>query len=204
MNRPMSWPLTKTCDSFAMDITRRYWSWMWPLLKSSTLSPPKWIPIGSVLCMSYDPLNAKVWAFIDEHWMEWRDLLETIFLAEDVVIGLSIAGVVKVWTLTGHEVRSSEPIYENESKPIRCLNAIRMTCCIYNQRTVLVVCTKYWQVLSPTTCPLLPCLLLSPNSCITCVSVLRSTTPETSRCYVQWTAVEASAGLAVTSYLLIA
>ena len=80
------------------------------------------------------------------------DLIKILFLiqlvskAEDVVIGVSIAGVVKVWTLTGHEVRSSEPIYEDESKPIRCLNAIRMTCCLYNQRTVLVVCTKYWQV----------------------------------------------------------
>jgi hypothetical protein len=66
--------------------------------------------------------------------------------AEDVVIGLSIAGVVKVWTLTGHETRSTEPLYEDESKPIRCLNALKLTCCIYNQRTVLVVCTKYWQV----------------------------------------------------------
>lgn len=69
-----------------------------------------------------------------------------LFLAEDVVIGLSIAGVVKVWTLTGHETRSTEPLYEDESKPIRCLNALKLTCCIYNQRTVLVVCTKYWQV----------------------------------------------------------
>jgi WD40 repeat protein len=51
-----------------------------------------------------------------------------------------------VWTLTGHETRSTEPIYEDESKPIRCLNALKLTCCIYNQRTVLVVCTKYWQI----------------------------------------------------------
>lgn len=61
-------------------------------------------------------------------------------------MGLSITGVVKIWTLTGNETRASEPIYENESKPIRCLNALKLTCCAYNQRTVLIVCAKYWQV----------------------------------------------------------
>ena len=66
---------------------------------------------------------------------------------DDVVIGISIAGVVKVWALTGNEVNSLDPIYEDESKPLRCLNAIKLTCCIYNQRTVLVVCAKYWQVI---------------------------------------------------------
>lgn len=55
--------------------------------------------------------------------------------------------MVKVWALTGNEVNSLDPIYEDESKPLRCLNAIKLTCCIYNQRTVLVVCAKYWQVI---------------------------------------------------------
>lgn len=55
--------------------------------------------------------------------------------------------MVKVWALTGSEINSLDPIYEDESKPLRCLNAIKLTCCIYNQRTVLVVCAKYWQVI---------------------------------------------------------
>ena len=53
---------------------------------------------------------------------------------------------MKVWTLSGGEHHSLEPIYENESKPIRCLNALQMTCCCYNQRTLMIVCAKYWQV----------------------------------------------------------
>lgn len=57
-----------------------------------------------------------------------------------------MSGIVKVWALSGNETKSSEPIYEDESKPIRCLNAIKLTCCAYNQRTVLIVCAKYWQV----------------------------------------------------------
>lgn len=65
---------------------------------------------------------------------------------DDVVLALTTTGTVKVWTLLGHENRNSEPLYEHESKQIRCLNALAMTCCPYNQRTVLIVCSKYWQV----------------------------------------------------------
>ncbi|GIY45625.1 WD repeat-containing protein 7 [Caerostris extrusa] len=62
----------------------------------------------------------------------------------DVIVGLSASGYVKIWTLNGSESKN-EPVYEDESKPIRCLNALKLTCCSYNQRTVLIVCTKYWQ-----------------------------------------------------------
>ncbi|KAF9809267.1 hypothetical protein SFRURICE_015730 [Spodoptera frugiperda] len=51
-----------------------------------------------------------------------------------------------VWSLLGHENKQSEPIYENESKQIRCLNALSLNCCAYNQRTVLIVCAKYCQI----------------------------------------------------------
>lgn len=65
---------------------------------------------------------------------------------EDVVVGLTVSGVVKVWTLSGNETRSSEPIYENESKQIRALNAISLIACQFNLRTMLVICSKYWQI----------------------------------------------------------
>ncbi|XP_076298441.1 WD repeat-containing protein Rbcn-3B isoform X11 [Lasioglossum baleicum] len=64
----------------------------------------------------------------------------------DVVLALTTTGTVKVWTLLGHENRNSEPLYEHESKQIQCLNALAMTCCPYNQRTVLIVCSKDWQI----------------------------------------------------------
>ena len=35
---------------------------------------------------------------------------------------------------------------EDESKQIRCLNAQTLRCCPGNLRTVLIVCSKYWQV----------------------------------------------------------
>lgn len=65
---------------------------------------------------------------------------------DDVVLAITTTGTVKVWTLIGNENKYSEPIYENESKQIRCLNAISLNCCAQNQRTVLIVCAKYWQI----------------------------------------------------------
>lgn len=62
------------------------------------------------------------------------------------MLGLTTTGTVKVWTLQGTETKAGEPYYENESKQIRCLNALSMLCCAYNQRTVLIVCSKFWQV----------------------------------------------------------
>jgi hypothetical protein len=74
------------------------------------------------------------------------------FPPDDVVLALTTTGTVKVWTLFGQESKSSEPFYENESKQIRCLSALSMTCCAYNQRTVLIVCSKYWQVIRVPCC----------------------------------------------------
>lgn len=70
----------------------------------------------------------------------------TAEVLHDVVVAININGMVKVWTLVGTETRSSEPIYENESKQIRCLSALTMVCCQFNLRTILIVCSKYWQI----------------------------------------------------------
>ncbi|XP_076449576.1 WD repeat-containing protein 7-like isoform X2 [Babylonia areolata] len=62
---------------------------------------------------------------------------------DDVILAISNSGTVKVWTIVGNE---SKVKMEDESKQIRCLNAQTLTCCPFNQRTVLIVCAKYWQV----------------------------------------------------------
>ncbi|XP_046914879.2 WD repeat-containing protein Rbcn-3B isoform X2 [Dermatophagoides farinae] len=87
-------------------------------------------------------LNSK----LNPDWISAIHVLRSPKTQDDVIIGLSIAGIMKVWTLGGHEKRSLEPIYENESKPIRCVNATQLTCCVYNQRTLLIISTKYWQI----------------------------------------------------------
>lgn len=68
------------------------------------------------------------------------------------MLAITTTGTVKVWTLIGNENKYSEPIYENESKQIRCLNAISLNCCAQNQRTVLIVCAKYWQIYDAGMC----------------------------------------------------
>jgi len=82
---------------------------------------------------------------INPDWVSAFHVLRPRNRTDDVVLALTISGTVKVWTLNGQEDRS-KAILENESKQIRCMNAVGMTCCVYNMRTVLVVCTQFWSV----------------------------------------------------------
>lgn len=83
---------------------------------------------------------------VNPDWISALHVLRPTKRKDDVVLAITTTGVVKVWTLIGNENKYSEPIYENESKQIRCLNAISMKCCAKNQRTVLIVCAKFWQL----------------------------------------------------------
>ncbi|XP_049847123.1 WD repeat-containing protein 7 isoform X2 [Schistocerca gregaria] len=83
---------------------------------------------------------------VNPDWISAVHVLRPNKRKDDVVLALTTTGTVKVWTLLGQETKSQEPLYENESKQIRCLNALSMTCCSYNQRTVLIVCSKFWQI----------------------------------------------------------
>ena len=82
---------------------------------------------------------------INPDWVSAFHVLRPRNRTDDVVLALTISGTVKVWTLNGQEDRS-KAILENESKQIRCMNAVGMTCCVYNMRTVLVVCTQFWSI----------------------------------------------------------
>ncbi|KAL3860795.1 hypothetical protein ACJMK2_010862, partial [Sinanodonta woodiana] len=77
-------------------------------------------------------------------WISACCVIRPVKREDDVVLAISNSGAVKVWSLSGSEPRN-RPIHEDESKQIRCLNAQTLTCCPYNQRTVLIVCSKYWQ-----------------------------------------------------------
>ncbi|XP_074605206.1 WD repeat-containing protein Rbcn-3B isoform X2 [Brevipalpus obovatus] len=79
---------------------------------------------------------------------DWISAIDIVYPGkpQDNVIGLTVSGFVKVWILTGNESSSSEPIYEQEFKQIKTLNALTLTCNTYNQSTVLIVCAKYWQI----------------------------------------------------------
>ncbi|KAL3288183.1 hypothetical protein HHI36_002633 [Cryptolaemus montrouzieri] len=100
--------------------------------------------------MVMDPYNLEVLFMLSSRqnpdWISALHVLRTTKRKEDVVLAITTTGMVKVWTLLGGENKYSDPIYENESKQIKPLNAVCIVSCCYNQRTVLVVCTKYWQI----------------------------------------------------------
>ncbi|CAH1778713.1 unnamed protein product [Owenia fusiformis] len=97
-----------------------------------------------------DPLSLEILFSLSSRvapdWISALCILRPIKRQDDVVVAISNSGTVKVWTLNGTESKASQPIYEDESKQIRCLNAHTLRCCAYNQRTVLIVCSKYWQI----------------------------------------------------------
>ncbi|XP_063230769.1 WD repeat-containing protein 7 isoform X3 [Bacillus rossius redtenbacheri] len=83
---------------------------------------------------------------VSPDWISALHVLRPAKRKDDVVLALTTTGTVKVWTLMGQETRQQEPFYEHESKQIRCLNALGMMCCSENQRTVLIICSKHWQI----------------------------------------------------------
>ena len=83
---------------------------------------------------------------INPDWVASFHVLRPRNRHDDVVLALTTTGTVKVWTLNGDEQLTTDPVLENESKQIRCINAVSMTCCVYNMRTVLVVCATYWSI----------------------------------------------------------
>ncbi|XP_021343235.1 WD repeat-containing protein 7-like isoform X1 [Mizuhopecten yessoensis] len=78
-------------------------------------------------------------------WISACCVLRPVKRQDDVIVAISNSGAVKVWSLMGSENRT-QPVYEDESKQIKCLNAQTLACCPFNQRTVLIVCSKYWQI----------------------------------------------------------
>uniref|UniRef100_A0A1B6CWJ7 WD repeat-containing protein 7 n=1 Tax=Clastoptera arizonana TaxID=38151 RepID=A0A1B6CWJ7_9HEMI len=99
---------------------------------------------------------------VNPDWISALHVLRPVKRKEDVVLALTTTGTVKVWTLTGSENKHSDPIFEDESKQIRCLNAVTLTCCKQNQRTVLIACSKYWQIYDAGDFSVL-CSVISPR-----------------------------------------
>lgn len=109
-----------------------------------------------LLCNGYypevyvvDPLSFEIvyilCSNVKPDWISACSLIQPPNREDDVILAISNSGAVKVWTLTGNESKT-KAVYEDESKQIRCLNAETLACCPFNQRTVLIVCSKYWQV----------------------------------------------------------
>ncbi|XP_075549519.1 WD repeat-containing protein 7-like isoform X1 [Dermacentor variabilis] len=79
-------------------------------------------------------------------WINAMHVMRSPKRNDDVVVAINASGMAKVWTLTPDDYKSSIPLYENESKTLRCLNTLCLACCAYNQRTILVVTANCWHI----------------------------------------------------------
>ncbi|CAG7815558.1 unnamed protein product [Allacma fusca] len=83
---------------------------------------------------------------VNPDWVSALHVLRPNKKLDDVILALTINGTVKVWTINESEFRERTPLYENESKQIRVRNAVQLVCCLYNNRTVLIVTWHVWQI----------------------------------------------------------
>lgn len=65
---------------------------------------------------------------------------------DDVIVGVSVTGTIKLWTLSADEVKGSE-IVEHEFKNSLCENASTLASCPGKQRIFIIVCPTFFQVI---------------------------------------------------------
>ncbi|XP_066102373.1 WD repeat-containing protein 7 isoform X3 [Saccopteryx bilineata] len=85
---------------------------------------------------------------ISPDWISSMSIIRSHRTQEDTVVALSVSGILKVWIVTSEisGMQDTEPIFEEESKPIYCQNCQSISFCAFTQRSLLVVCSKYWRV----------------------------------------------------------
>ncbi|XP_023570958.1 WD repeat-containing protein 7 isoform X3 [Octodon degus] len=85
---------------------------------------------------------------ISPDWISSMSIIRSQLTQEDTVVALSATGILKVWIVTSEisGMQDTEPIFEEESKPIYCQNCQSISFCAFTQRSLLVVCSKYWRV----------------------------------------------------------
>ncbi|XP_026571079.1 WD repeat-containing protein 7 isoform X2 [Pseudonaja textilis] len=85
---------------------------------------------------------------ISKDWISSMSIIRSHRTQEDTVVAVSVAGILKVWIVTSElsHIQDTEPIFEEESKPIYCQNCQSISFCAFTQRSLLVVCSKYWRV----------------------------------------------------------
>ncbi|XP_069483130.1 WD repeat-containing protein 7 isoform X1 [Ambystoma mexicanum] len=85
---------------------------------------------------------------ISPDWISSMSVIRSHRTQEDTVVAVSVTGILKVWIVTAEvsRMQDTEPVFEEESKPIYCNNCQSISFCTFTQRSLLVVCSKYWRV----------------------------------------------------------
>ncbi|KAM6304077.1 WD repeat-containing protein 7 isoform 1-T1 [Podargus strigoides] len=85
---------------------------------------------------------------ISPDWISSMTIIRSNRTQEDTVVAVSVTGILKVWIITSEvsRLQDTTPVFEEESKPIYCQNCQSISFCAFTQRSLLVVCSKYWRV----------------------------------------------------------
>lgn len=91
-------------------------------------------------------IHYRLTSTIEPDWISSMHVLQTPTSSNIVVIGLTVSGIVRIWTILDNEGKSLDPIYDNDSKSLACTNSVKLVSNPYSMRLVLIVCSKYWQI----------------------------------------------------------
>lgn len=85
---------------------------------------------------------------ISPDWISSMSIIRSHRTQEDTVVAVSVTGILKVWIITADvsRMQDTDPIFEEESKPIYCQSCQSISFCAFTQRSLLVVSSKYWRV----------------------------------------------------------
>lgn len=97
-------------------------------------------------------------------WISTIHILQPPQLSNIVIIGLSINGIVRIWTITGETSRSLDPIYDNDRKELKdCRKSVQIISNPDSMRLILIVCPDHWRVYDATDFAEL-CSVEAPNN----------------------------------------
>lgn len=83
-------------------------------------------------------------------WVTSIHILQPPQLSNIVIIGLSVNGIVRIWTITDETSKSLDPIYDNDRKALDCLRSVQIISNPESMRLILIVCPTQWQIYDAT------------------------------------------------------
>lgn len=83
-------------------------------------------------------------------WISSIHILQPPQLSNIVIIGLSINGIVRIWTITDESNKCLDPIYDNDRKELACMRSVQIISNPESMRLILIVCPLHWEIYDAT------------------------------------------------------
>lgn len=83
-------------------------------------------------------------------WISSIHILQPPQLSNIVIIGLSVSGIVRIWTITDEANKSLDPIYDNDRKELSCFKSVQIISNPESMRLILIVCPQQWEIYDAT------------------------------------------------------